>query len=126
MIRKQAGGDYDVVSGTRYRGGGGIYGWDMFRKFTSRVAHFLATVMFSPGISDLTGSFRLYKKSVLDDVMPRVKSHGTHCGPLTKAYAALSRTILLARAGYTFQMEVIVRAKQRGYTVESVSLRRSV
>ena len=76
MIRKQAEGDYDVVSGTRYRGGGGIYGWDMFRKFTSRVAHFLATVMFSPGISDLTGSFRLYKKSVLDDVMPRVKSHG--------------------------------------------------
>lgn len=58
MIAKQAAGDYDVVTGTRYRGNGGIYGWSMFRKFTSRVATFLATLAFSPGLSDLTGSYR--------------------------------------------------------------------
>lgn len=58
MIAKQKEGDYDVVSGTRYRYGGGIYGWSMFRKLTSRVANFLATTLLSPNASDLTGSFR--------------------------------------------------------------------
>lgn len=31
--RKQKEQDYDVVSGTRYVGSGGVYGWDLKRKF---------------------------------------------------------------------------------------------
>ena len=45
MIKKQIEGDYDIVSGTRYISAGdkcGIYGWDLNRKLTSRVANFLA------------------------------------------------------------------------------------
>ena len=30
--RKQKEGDYDVVSGTRYIGDGGVFGWDLKRK----------------------------------------------------------------------------------------------
>lgn len=30
--RKQKEGDYDVVSGTRYIGDGGVFGWDLRRK----------------------------------------------------------------------------------------------
>jgi len=59
----------------------------MKRKLTSRVANFIASVMLNPAASDLTGSFRLYKKEVLDKIMPLVKSRG-----------------------YVFQMEIIVRA----------------
>lgn len=77
----------DLVTGTRYMSGGGVYGWDLRRKLTSRVANFLASVMLNPKASDLTGSFRLYKKEVLDKIMPLVKSRG-----------------------YVFQMEIIVRA----------------
>ncbi len=50
--------NYDIVTGTRYISGGGVFGWDLKRKLTSRVANYIASVMLSPGVSDLTGSFR--------------------------------------------------------------------
>jgi dolichol-phosphate mannosyltransferase len=87
------------VSGTRYLPGGGVHGWDLKRKLISRVANFLATVLLAPGASDLTGSFRLYKKEVLERVMPLVKSRG-----------------------YVFQMEVVVRCRQVDYTVGEVPI----
>ncbi len=46
------------MTGTRYVEGGGVYGWDLRRKLTSRVANFIASVLLQPGITDLTGSFR--------------------------------------------------------------------
>jgi dolichol-phosphate mannosyltransferase len=67
---------------------GGVYGWDLKRKMTSRVANFLATTLLNPKASDLTGSFRLFKKDVLEKVLKSVKSRG-----------------------YVFQMEIIVRAQ---------------
>ena len=51
-----------------------IAGWDLKRILTSRVANLLANVLLSPGVSDLTGSYRLYKKNVLVDLMKSVKS----------------------------------------------------
>jgi dolichol-phosphate mannosyltransferase len=99
FIAKQKEEDYDVVTGTRYAQGGGIAGWDLRRILTSRGANFIATLLLNPGVSDLTGSFRLYKKAVLEDLMLSVKG----------------RT-------YVFQMEVIVRAKLRGYTVAEVPI----
>ena len=66
----------DLVTGTRYLPGGGVYGWDLNRKMTSRVANFLAATLLNPSASDLTGSFRLYKKDVLAKIMPLVKSRG--------------------------------------------------
>lgn len=56
--RLQAQHNYDIVSGTRYRPGGGVYGWDLKRKLVSRGANYLATLMLRPKSSDLTGSFR--------------------------------------------------------------------
>mmetsp|Transcript_8609 Transcript_8609/g.14345 ORF Transcript_8609/g.14345 Transcript_8609/m.14345 type:complete len:205 (+) Transcript_8609:90-704(+) len=73
FISKQKEKDYDVVTGTRYALGGGVAGWDVKRVITSRGANLLATLLLNPCVSDLTGSFRLYKKSVLDDLMKSVK-----------------------------------------------------
>ncbi|VDK73792.1 unnamed protein product [Litomosoides sigmodontis] len=56
---------YDIVTGTRYANGGGVSGWNLRRKFVSRSANFLAQLLLRPGVSDLTGSFRLYRKDVL-------------------------------------------------------------
>lgn len=39
----------DIVSGTRYRRGGGVAGWDSFRKLTSCGANFLATFLLATG-----------------------------------------------------------------------------
>lgn len=94
MIEKQKAGNFDIVTGTRYAGNGGVYGWDLKRKLVSRGANLFATVMLRPGVSDLTGSFRLYKREVLEKVIRSTESKG-----------------------YTFQMEMMVRARAMGFTV---------
>lgn len=100
MIETQATADYDIVTGTRYAGkGAGVYGWDLKRKLTSRGANLFADTLLQPGVSDLTGSFRLYKKSVLEKVITSTESKG-----------------------YTFQMEMMVRAKAMGFTVAEVPI----
>ena len=99
MIRIQAETNADIVSGTRYSSRrdiqGGVYGWDSIRKLTSQGANLIADVMLMPGVSDVTGSFRLYKKPVLEKVIKSTE-----------------------RKGYTFQMEMMVRAKTMGMKVE--------
>jgi uncharacterized iron-regulated membrane protein len=50
-----------------------VAGWDFKRILTSRGANLLATILLNPRISDLTGSFRLYKRDVLIDLIQSVK-----------------------------------------------------
>ncbi|KAI9562089.1 hypothetical protein GHT06_013054 [Daphnia sinensis] len=99
FIRKQKEKDYDLVSGTRYSGNGGVYGWDLKRKIISRGANYVTQVLLRPGASDLTGSFRLYKKEVLEKLVQSCKSKG-----------------------YVFQMEMIIRARQFGFTIGEVPI----
>ena len=40
FIAKQKSQDYDIVTGTRYAGDGGVFGWDFKRKLISRGANF--------------------------------------------------------------------------------------
>lgn len=49
-----------IVTGTRYVKGGGVHGWNLMRKLTSRGANVLAHTLLWPGVSDLTGSFRYF------------------------------------------------------------------
>lgn len=65
----------------------------------SRGANYLAQVLLRPGASDLTGSFRLYRKEVLEKLISCCVSKG-----------------------YVFQMEMIVRARELNYTVGEVCL----
>ena len=76
MIEKQKLGDYDIVTGTRYSGEGGVYGWDLKRKLVSRGANLFADTVLRPGVSDLTGSFRLYKRTVLESAIAQTESKG--------------------------------------------------
>ncbi|XP_002742246.1 dolichol-phosphate mannosyltransferase subunit 1-like [Saccoglossus kowalevskii] len=99
FIKKQKELKCDIVSGTRYIGTGGVYGWDFKRKLISRSANFLAQFLLRPGASDLTGSFRLYKKDVLQKIIDSCVSKG-----------------------YVFQMEILVRANQFGFTLGEVPI----
>ncbi|KAL2722101.1 dolichol-phosphate mannosyltransferase subunit 1 [Vespula maculifrons] len=99
MIELQKYQNLDIVSGTRYAGGGGVHGWDFKRKLISRGANFLTQLLLRPGASDLTGSFRLYKKDVLEQLIKSCVSKG-----------------------YVFQMEMIVRARQFNYTIGEVPI----
>jgi len=99
FIEKQAQSDFDIVTGTRYTGDGGVWGWNLKRKFISRTANYIADCLLNLQVSDITGSFRLYKKSVLKHLMSVCES-----------------------TGYVFQMEMIVRAKQYKYTIGEVPI----
>jgi len=88
-----------IVTGTRYRAGGGVAGWDWYRKLTSRGANFLADFLLNPGVSDLTGSFRLYDRVALQQILPLVQSKG-----------------------YAFQMEIVVRAKKASMRIKEVPI----
>jgi len=110
FIRLQRTYNLDIVTGTRYRSSptpglsgettpGGVYGWDLKRKVISRGANFFADTVLNPGVSDLTGSFRLYRRDVLRNVISQVQSKG-----------------------YVFQMEMMARARAMGYTVGEVPI----
>ncbi|KAF9229835.1 glycosyltransferase family 2 protein [Gyrodon lividus] len=109
FIRLQQACNLDIVTGTRYRSTstpslsetrpGGVHGWDLKRKLVSRGANFLAATVLNPGVSDLTGSFRLYRLSVLRHIITLTQSRG-----------------------YVFQMEMMVRARALGYTVGEVPI----
>ncbi|XLS43511.1 hypothetical protein HN51_000376 [Arachis hypogaea] len=48
----------DIITGTHYVKGGGVHGWNLMRKLTSRGENVLAQTFLWPGVSDLTRSFR--------------------------------------------------------------------
>ncbi|KAF6775577.1 hypothetical protein AHF37_06780 [Paragonimus kellicotti] len=91
--------NYDIVTGTRYSADGGVYGWDMKRKLISRTANYIAQVLLRPRATDLTGSFRLYKRDVLKELVSRCTSKG-----------------------YVFQMEMLVLASSLHYTIGEVGI----
>lgn len=99
MVAKMEANKVEIVTGTRYAHGGGVYGWDLRRKLTSKGANFLADFLLNPGVSDLTGSFRLYERKVLEEILPQIQCKG-----------------------YAFQMEIIVRSKKAGYKVDEVPI----
>ncbi|KAG8935925.1 dolichol-P-mannose synthesis [Tulasnella sp. 418] len=111
FIKLQQTYNLDIVTGTRYRKtptprladsvtpAGGVYGWDVKRKLISRGANIFADTVLSPGVSDLTGSFRLYRLPVLRHIISLAQSKG-----------------------YVFQMEMMVRAQALGYTVGEVPI----
>ena len=97
MIKRQIETNSDVVTGSRYRSGGGVAGWNFTRKIISSGANYVATVLLRPGVTDLTGSFRLYRREVLESLLPKV-----------------------TMKGYVFQLEIIFLAKENGFKVSEV------
>jgi len=89
----------DIVTGTRYTSGGGVSGWNWKRKLTSRGANILASQLLGLTVSDLTGAFRLYRRSVLQQLLSTV-----------------------ACKGYAFQMEMIARASSLGAKVAELPI----
>ena len=99
MIALQKKENYDIVTGTRYAGNGGVYGWDVKRKLTSKGANVFADTMLRPGVSDLTGSFRLYKRNVLETLFQSTEVRG-----------------------FSMQMALAVTAKAKGFTIGEVPI----
>ena len=99
FIEKQIETNADIVSGSRYIQGAGVFGWTFMRKLTSRVANFLAGTTLGINNTDLTGSFRIYRRSVIERIIKEIVSKG-----------------------YAFQMEILVRANKYGYNIKEVPI----
>jgi dolichol-phosphate mannosyltransferase len=95
MIKKMGETKADIVFGSRYIQGGGIFGWNLYRKITSRVGNLLSYLSTGVTLSDFTNSFRVYKTDVFRDCIQTIKS-----------------------MGFAFQMEMVIRAKKYGYKIE--------
>ena len=76
-----------------------FFGWNLKRKAISVTANHLAATLLQTGVTDVTGSFRLFRKPALEALMREVTSKG-----------------------YVFQMEVIARAKLNGLAIEEVPI----
>lgn len=99
FVARQARTNADVVSSSRYLPGGGVANWSVGRKLTSRGANTLARTLLGLKPSDLTGAFRLYRRSTLTALLA-----ASHC------------------TGYAFQMEILSRAAAAGARIEEVPI----
>jgi dolichol-phosphate mannosyltransferase len=104
MLRKQKKHSLDIVVGSRYHLGNsrcGVYGWSFGRKITSTVANCLASFVLGlpASATDVTGSFRLYKRPILVRLIEKCST-----------------------GGYAFQMEVLVRAYKHEMLIGEVPI----
>lgn len=86
--------NYDIVTGTRYSNSGMVCKWSFKRKFISMFSNNLTRYIIGLNTSDLTGSFRCYKTSVLRSILEK-----TRC------------------KGFGVQMEIIARAEHIGASI---------
>jgi dolichol-phosphate mannosyltransferase len=90
----------DLVLGSRYVPGGGVTDWGLARRLISRGGSLYAKLLLGIPVSDLTGGFKCFRRSVLE----RLDLSG------------------VGTDGYGFQIEVTYRALEAGFRVEEVPI----
>lgn len=89
----------DVVIGSRYVRGGKIIGWGFARRLVSFFANMLVNILLRLGVRDNTSGFRAYRREALETILPYVKCNS-----------------------YDFQVEMVQRAKEHGFTVNETPI----
>jgi dolichol-phosphate mannosyltransferase len=87
---------YDIVCGSRYMPGGKQIGGPRFKKFLSRMAGLSLNLITGIPTHDITNSFKMYRKSVLNDI--EIKSSG----------------------GFEIGVEIVTKAFLKGYKIIEV------
>ena len=90
---------YDIVCGSRYMKGGEQQGGPWLKKLLSRTAGVSLHVLTGLPTHDVTNSFKMYTKKVLNDI--KIESQG----------------------GFEIGMEIVVKAFQKGYRITEVPSR---
>jgi dolichol-phosphate mannosyltransferase len=90
----------DFIVGSRYTAGGGVKGWQMWRRIVSRGGSLYAQAVLGLSMGDLTGGYNLWSRAVLEGIgLDRIRSDG-----------------------YTFQIELKYRAIRRGYRGKEIPI----
>jgi glycosyltransferase involved in cell wall biosynthesis len=87
---------FDIVCGSRYMKGGEQKGGPWLKKFLSRAAGISLHFLTGLPTHDVTNSFKMYTKKVLNDV--NIESQG----------------------GFEIGMEIVIKAFQKGYRITEV------
>jgi dolichol-phosphate mannosyltransferase len=90
----------DLALGSRYVEGGGTRNWGLGRRAVSRFGSLYARILLGVGISDLTGGFKCFRRSVLEAI-------------------GLEQ---ISTKGYAFQIETTYRALRAGSRVVEVPI----
>jgi dolichol-phosphate mannosyltransferase len=91
---------HDLVVGSRYVPGGSVSNWSPSRVWLSRAGNAYARLMLGVPIHDATSGYRAYRRELLESLLAR---------PMTSD-------------GYGFQIELVMRADRRGYSVAEVPI----
>ena len=86
----------DIVCASRYMPGGKQIGGPRFKKFLSRLAGVSLHYLVGLGTHDVTNSFKLYRKTVIDE------------------------TVIESNGGFELGMEIVVKAFLRGRQIAEV------
>lgn len=91
---------FDLALGSRYTAGGGTTDWGAVRKFISRGGNIYAGLILGLPVSDATGGYRCYRRTVLETIaLDRIRSNG-----------------------YAFQVEMAYRAMQAGFRLGEIPI----
>ncbi len=124
VVMREAVEQYDVVIGSRYVKGGKLdETWPVWRKALSRWGNFYARTILGLPMRDVTGGFRLWRRSALERIpLARVRSNG-YVFQVETAYLAhlvglsifetpiyfAERRMGVSKMSFRIQMEAAVR-----------------
>jgi len=92
--------DNDLVLGSRYISGVNVINWPMSRLLLSYYANVYTRIVTGLPVHDATGGFKCFRREVLEAIdLDAVKSNG-----------------------YTFQIEMSMRAWKRGYRIKEIPI----
>jgi len=100
LVAPIAGGEADLVIGSRYTRGGAVEDWGLGRRVISRGGSIFARLVLGLTPSDLTGGFKAWRATTLS----AVPFDGVHAG------------------GYVFQIEMTFRASRAGARIREVPI----
>ena len=90
----------DLVLGSRYISGVNVVDWPLFRLLISYYANRYSAIVTGMPVRDATGGFKCFRREVIEAIdLSRVKS-----------------------TGYTFQIEMTMRAIARGFRVKEIPI----
>ncbi len=91
---------YDLVLGSRYIEGGGIEGWNFFRRLLSKGGSLYSRILLGLPYRDLTGGFKCFSSKVLK---------------------AIDLDIIQSD-GYCFQIELTYKAHRKGFQIKEIPI----
>jgi dolichol-phosphate mannosyltransferase len=90
----------DMVIGSRYVPGGSVVNWPAHREWLSRGGNLYSRLALGVPIKDITGGYRVFRRRVLEELIPAG----------------------VASQGYCFQVDMAWRAVQAGFRVRELPI----